>query len=93
MKLIYCTHCKSVINLNKRRKICPCKRSSGKMLDDLICEISGFAIVLQFGSTRFKEAIENQAEKGLGRNFDAYVLPRNTPSVKKKEDGKLKKAW
>ncbi len=58
------------------------------MLDDLICEVSGFSVVIQFGVQRFASALDRQPTKGLGVSFDSCVLAKSTPLIKKVINGK-----
>lgn len=84
MKLLLCQDCGDVFSLTKVKRSCQCGETSGRYIDNLNAEYSGdAAIPLGFHNTFFLNAIHNQPESGLGKNFEAFVIPKECPTYKK----------
>lgn len=84
MKLIFCKECCSVISLSLEEKRCDCGKSGGKYYPDGVdATFFGPAIPLGFNNVGFKFALNNQPFRGIGRNFEAFVVPENCKSFKK----------
>lgn len=82
MKLILCYECEDVVRLVSTMRACSCGRASGRYVDDLNAEISGTAIPLSFANRSLAEACLARPDSGLGSRFEAFVIPRDCPTVK-----------
>lgn len=82
MKLIFCTNCHDVkrLLLEEDRK-CICGESGGKYINSLEAIIYGKAIPLGFNNGSFVAALKNQPEYGQGERFEAFVIPKNCPTI------------
>ncbi len=82
MKLIFCPKCHDVVNLriNHHRK-CWCGASGGKYIDNLNAVIDGEAIPLGFNNFSFLDALEQQPETGPGKEFTAFIIEKNCPTI------------
>jgi hypothetical protein len=86
MKLIYCPHCHDVRKLARLLTTCQCGRSWGQYLeDDLHAVYGGVAVPLGFTNPSFVDALKNQPEEGLGERFEAFVIPKKCPTLRKIE--------
>jgi len=83
MKLIFCLDCGDVRALNYEITLCNCQNSGGQYVDKINAEIWGNAIPLGFRVRDFRQAIAHQSMVGKGREFCAFTIPVNCPSVKK----------
>ena len=85
MKLLYCPNCNSVFNLSTEKwKMCDCGRARGRYMDDLQAVYSG-GIPLGFNNFTFLPALNGQPEQGLGRRFEAFVIPKQCATFKEVE--------
>jgi len=83
MKLIYCQICGDVRKLAKSETICACGASWGNYKEDgLNANIHGEAIPLGFDNSGFMQCINQQPEKGQGKVFCAFVIPKECPTIK-----------
>lgn len=82
MKLIYCPTCGDIIRLTYVDKSCDCGFIHGRYVTGLVAEISKEAIPLGIDNISFLEALEFRPDIGSGWNFEAFVIPRNCPSVR-----------
>jgi hypothetical protein len=84
MKLIFCLKCNDVVLLAKVPRHCKCKKSGGKYhADGLQAEYWGEAIPIGFKNSSLVEAVCNQPESGMGERFEAFVIPKECPTMKK----------
>jgi hypothetical protein len=84
MKMLYCPKCRDVRKLQLEVVTCQCGSSSGWYESDgLKAVIGGDAIPLGFQNTSFVEALKNQPEKGAGKVFEAFVIPKECPTVRR----------
>ena len=81
MKLIFCLDCGDVKALNYEITLCKCQNSGGQYLDKNDVEIWGNVVPIGIDHRSFRKAIANQPLKGMGREFLAFVIPMNCPSV------------
>lgn len=88
MKLIYCPQCMDVLALFRKARMCMCGKSGGAYTDELNAEIYGEAIALGFANISFLRAVNSRPEKGWGKEFEAFVVPRvcNTITRIKRDD-------
>lgn len=86
MKLLFCRKCQDVFKLHTITKTCHCGETSGKYFEDeLNAEYEGPCIPLGFANSSLTQAIRNQPESGWGFNFDAFVIPKECPTMKKRK--------
>lgn len=84
MKLLLCKTCQDVIRLFAEERQCKCGAVRGRYVDDVNSVYSGdSAVPLGFSNSSLVSAMHNQPNSGLGRRFDAFVIPRNCPSYNK----------
>jgi hypothetical protein len=84
MKLLLCMECDSIFNLEYYEKTCVCGKVSGKYIDKVNAVYSGdSAIPLAFANHSFGDAIRNRPDRGLGRRFEAFVVPKECSSFVK----------
>ena len=83
MKLIFCPHCHDVRRLFPGSiTTCRCGKSSGRYLaDGLHAEIAGDAIPLGILNGSFAAAVRARPEEGRAERFEAFVIPRDCPTV------------
>lgn len=78
MKLLLCLECNDIFNLDMSEKSCSCGRSKGKYINHQIAEYTGeFALPLGFSNPSLIQAIKDQPIEGLGKEFTAFVIPKN----------------
>ena len=76
MKLIYCTECRDVVNLDFVKRECKCGRSSGRYIDSLNAVYSGPCVPLGINNMSLRVAVEAQPVVGLGDEFTAFVIAK-----------------
>ena len=87
MKLILCEHCKDVVALRLENRKCFCGRCGGAYLKDgLNALIWGDCIPLGFENISFISALKNQPDNGMGRRFEAFVIPKECNTISRAED-------
>lgn len=82
MKLIFCPHCQDIVKLHKTTTVCKCGWCYGAYLNDLHAFYSRAAIPLGIINSSLVNAIKNQPESGNGREFTAFVIPKECPTFK-----------
>lgn len=82
MKLILCTKCHDVFKLDVVDRSCKCGACTGRYLkNEIDARYQGeHAVPLGFNNTLLAKAIKLQPEKGMGRVFEAFVIPKNCPT-------------
>ncbi len=84
MTLIYCPKCGDVRKLDFRVTTCKCGASKGwNVLDELNAVIQGAAIPIGFTNDSFSNALRKRRPNGLGKLFNAFVIPKDCPTVTK----------
>ena len=87
MKLIFCTECTSIVSLQREITFCSCKQSCGYYLENgLDAYYAGNAIPLGINNTSFLKAVRNQPKNGLGKTFQAFVIPKDCSSFQRKDE-------
>lgn len=78
MKLLYCKSCGDIFSLGYREKSCSCGNTKGKYFEDgLHAVYSGDqSIPLGISNPSFHDALHNQPEEGMGKNFEAFIIPK-----------------
>lgn len=88
MKLMYCPNCNDVLALRRIRRECQCGRSYGFYEDvgpiAVNAVIGGEAIALGFANLSFKFALVNRPKEGMGKRFDAFVIPKICPTIEQR---------
>jgi len=82
MKLIFCPECQDIRKLDSTKVVCFCGISSGKYVDAVNAVISGEAIPLGFDNFAFAKALFKRPTEGMGRRFQAFVIPKICPTIK-----------
>jgi len=83
MKLIFCPHCEDIRKLQRETTRCTCGRSYGHYCKDwLHACYGGEAVPLGFDNTSFSEALRQRPLAGLGKRFEAFVIPRQCPTLR-----------
>jgi hypothetical protein len=84
MKLLLCLDCHDVIKLVHLPRTCLCGNCGGQIYGDgLHGEYWGAqAIPLGFANSSLLRAVENQPQSGLGKLFNAFVIPKVCPTLK-----------
>lgn len=93
MKLLLCLKCQDVIKLDVLgdHRRCKCGSSYGRYVDDINAEYGGpHAMLIGFANSSLVEAIRDQKQRGdrmdgMGRRFEAFIIPDGASSVKKLE--------
>lgn len=85
MKLLFCPVCQDVFKLTKKVKSCECGRCSGKYINN-IDAVYNEGIPLGFNNTTLGMAIAAQPIAGMGRRFEAFVIPKNAPTLTKTDN-------
>lgn len=89
MKLLYCTNCGDIFNLNLKEKKCSCGKTKGKYNDNLNAIYDGeHAVPLGIGNSSFNQALILQPNDGMGEVFDAFVIPKICPTFIKDAQSK-----
>jgi len=82
MKLLYCPHCQEIRSLSQVPKQCGCKMSGGMYLDSVRVEVWGDAIPLGIANASFLDALQHRPKNGLGKEFIAFVIPKECSTVR-----------
>jgi len=83
MKLIYCSSCFDVFKLDYEPRYCKCGESTGHYLKDgLNAVYSGSGIPLGFSNPTLLMALGNQPKSGMGKEFKAFVIPKQCPTMR-----------
>jgi len=84
MKLVMCLKCEDVVRLIlDRPRWCECKLTGGIYRDGVNADVWGKdAFVLGFENRSLIKALKNRPDRGDGARFEAFVTPRECPSVK-----------
>ena len=85
MKMLFCANCNDIFNLNTYMKNCICGMTMGRYIDKVNAEYYGeYAYPLGFTNESLKKALITQPNQGLGSRFEAFVIPKNCLTMKKK---------
>ena len=85
MKLLFCPDCQDVFKLQKTVKSCLCGKCKGKYVNNLEA-IYNDGIPIGFNNTTLGMVIANQPIAGQGRKFEAFVIPKNAPTLIKTDN-------
>ncbi|NDD53220.1 hypothetical protein EBZ39_04985 [bacterium] len=81
MKLLLCPDCGDVFNLKEVEKSCLCGTTRGQYTDDLNAVYTG-GIPIGFANSTFLRAVTQQPQSGRGKEFTAFVIPKECPTFK-----------
>jgi len=81
MKLILCSKCRDLFRLTYTYRVCECGESAGNYVDEINAETYGKAISVGFANYSFIQAVNNQPEEGMGKEFTAFVIPKKCPTI------------
>ena len=78
MKLVACKECQDVFKLDYEKRRCKCGKTWGKYKEDGLNAVYGGwpAVPLGFANESLREAVLAQPTEGLGRRFEAFVIPK-----------------
>lgn len=86
MKLLLCTKCQDIVRpliVEERKCFCGTCSIIG-LSDNITIKYSGeSAIIIGFNNSSLVNAVRNQPENGMGKDFIAFVIPKQCISVKK----------
>lgn len=86
MKLLLCLECNDIFSLDLKMKKCSCGKTKGQYIDHLNAIYEGdSAMPIGISNPSLREAIINQPEEGMGKEFTSFTIPRNCPTFIKKE--------
>ena len=84
MKLIFCMNCFDLVHLKGFIQRCQCGESYGQYTDELQATYGGEkCIPVGINNHSFISALKNQPEGGMGKRFEAFVIPKACPTMKK----------
>jgi len=84
MKLIICLECQDIFKLDYKSRECKCRQSKGQYLEDgLHATYSGPAIPIGFANSSLSNAVRNQPERGMGKEFTAFIIPKYCETMHK----------
>lgn len=85
MKLLMCLKCYDIFNLDLSEKSCSCGRSKGKYINQQLAEYTGeCALPIGLSNPSLLQAIKDQPNEGMGKEFTAFVIPKNCKTFLKK---------
>lgn len=83
MKLIFCRACEDIIRLTRETRRCECARAGGYYGDNGVdATYWGTAVPLGFKNSDFQRAMLDQPERGMGERFEAFVIPKDCPTMR-----------
>lgn len=85
MKLILCKQCQDIVRPYPREtRYCNCgdvKVECLNELDIIVTATEEWAVPIGFNNHSFLNAVREQPDSGMGRDFTAFVIPRKCPSI------------
>lgn len=87
MKLIFCPVCHDMHKLQITENVeCLCGESWGHYSEDgLNASYGGKAVPVGIANSSFVKAINDQPKNGMGKTFEAFVIPAECDTFKKEE--------
>ena len=87
MKLLYCKSCNDLFSLNIDNRTCQCGETGGHYKDNkLDIVIYGHAVPVGINNNFFLTAVDIQNDYGEGIPIEAFVMPKNCPTVTYKDN-------
>jgi hypothetical protein len=88
VKLIICTACEDVVKLDSEKRYCKCGKSWGHYHHDgMNATYGGSAVALGFHNDSLRSAVITRPERGPGRDFKAFVIPKYCSTLEYVEEG------
>lgn len=81
--MILCPKCNDVVKLRAEPRTCACGASYGRYIDDVQAVYGGQAIPLGIANESLAWAVRCQPEAGKGERFDAFVIPKACPTMRR----------
>lgn len=81
MKLFFCPKCQDVVRLTHHLRLCSCGECQGYYVDDLHAKVSEKAIPLGIANSSFLDALRQRPESGMGKVFEAFVIPAKCDTI------------
>jgi hypothetical protein len=93
VKLIYCPACHDVVRLClQMQRAYICGKAFGAYLDNVCARVGGLAIPLGFANLSFVIALRDRPLNGVGKCFEAFVIPEICPTIEVTESIGARKA-
>lgn len=89
MKLIFCRECCDVVRLiQEEKRRCYCGKAWGQYDNDGLNAVYGgeTAVAIGFLNDSFTLAVIDRPERGFGRDFKAFVIPKHCSTLKFTEE-------
>jgi len=88
MKLIICKYCQDAFKLTYDKRRCDCGKSWGYYEEDGLHAVYGgeTAVPLGFDNNSLRVAVIDQPDEGLGKRFEAFVIPKVCPTMLHSEE-------
>lgn len=89
MKLLFCESCHDIFRLTlDSSRCCSCGGAWGWYEKDCVHATYGgdYAVPLGFANSSFRNALDNRPIEGVGKRFEAFVVPMKCDTFVKKED-------
>lgn len=95
MKLLLCLQCEDVFKLRlNEHKTCKCEKCGGMYVDNLNAIYYGNKVIpIGFDNFSLAPAIKQQPEMGKGKNFEAFVIPKQCSTMVKLELDMAPDVW
>lgn len=61
--------------------VCGCKGCGGRYINDLDAIYWGTCVPLGFSNSSLSAAVSEQPPSGMGERFEAFVIPKNCPTM------------
>ena len=78
-----CLECNDIVSLIHTERICHCGKYSRNYLDRLNAVYFGPCVPLGIANRSLIDGISNQRKNGMGRNFNAFVIPEHCETFTK----------
>lgn len=85
MKLLYCSTCGDIVVLRKYPRNCECNKISGYFEENGLTAVITGGIPLGFVNYSFVTALMCRPDSGKGKEFKAFVIPKNCITIKEKK--------
>jgi len=85
MKLLLCRRCQDVFKLQTTQRECGCGGTWGRYDADGLNAVydDGFGVPIGFHNGSLATAVKNQPLEGRGLRFDAFVISKECPTMRK----------
>lgn len=85
MKLLFCKSCQDIIKMDTETRTCKCGSCQGAYTkDNLNAWYKGdLAVPMGFANNSLALALNTQPTEGMGKLFEAFIIPKKCPTFKK----------